>query len=78
MALNAPVIDFAGGRLPVAFSGETLLVQRDHIELSLAGGLPRELAARGRLFLTTHRLCFIPDRLLPGLTAIDIPLQVRM
>jgi hypothetical protein len=52
-------------------------LQRKGIELELSGGVPAKVKANGRLFLTSVRICFVPDKPTPGFTALDIPLQVR-
>jgi len=52
-------------------------LQRKGIELELSGGVPSKVKANGRLFLTSVRICFVPDKPTPGFTALDVPLQVR-
>lgn len=72
MAFNPPLL--AGG-LPMGIAGEVYCLSRAHMTFTLEGpGMPK-LKADGRVYLTTVRMCFVPDLSTPAFCAFDIPLQ---
>lgn len=72
MAFNPPLL--AGG-LPMGIAGEVYCLSRAHMTFSLeAPGMPK-LKSDGRVYLTTVRMCFVPDVSTPAFCAFDIPLQ---
>ena len=82
MAANPSLGVTDGGLLaPLPFPGELILLHRDCVELRVDGlaqcgvtGLTEAVTSRGRLFLSTVRLVFVPEVPAPPFCAFDLPL----
>jgi hypothetical protein len=72
MALNVPLVP--GTHMPLGMVGETFCVEREDIVLSLTTSASK-LRGGGKLYLTTLRMCFVPDSPSASFYSIDIPLQ---
>jgi hypothetical protein len=66
MALSPPLLP---GGIPLGIVGEVFCLERDGITLSLTSGGMR-VNENGRLYLTTLRMCFVPDG---ASVAVDLP-----
>lgn len=83
MAVNPPL---TSSGVPVSVVGETYLLERDNVELRIKGigGDITKGKAKGKLYLTTKRICFVnkrPEKLkmitnAGGWFAFDIPLML--
>lgn len=67
MALSPPLLP---GGIPLGIVGEVFCLERNGITLSLTAGGMR-VNENGRLYLTTLRMCFVPDA--PSSVAVDLP-----
>jgi len=55
--------------------GEVYCLQRAGMYVELEAGLPSKIKGNGSVYLTSVRICFVPDKPTPGFTGVDIPLQ---
>lgn len=61
MALNVPLTSGLDGEFPLPFPGEVFVLTRDKLKLHLTDAQLNLKSVKGRLFLTSMRLVFMPS-----------------